>query len=145
MAAGHAAGEKIAAGGTAGRVNEIDEDRGQHAQAQREPRGIDRIAPDLRGFREARPFRLSRFGDESPRHGLRRPQDGKDEEADGQGPAGGALGKQRKRNEQGRDAKQRPIVLQCTVHAGPPHTSRRFYGGPFGRGMDGGRRKAPGD
>jgi len=88
-------------------------------QAERQAFGLGRTAAHGKRFREAgqfRPVDLDRPGDEGPPYRLGPAEDGKYEEADGEGAAGSALGDERQGEKRRRDAPQRPPVLQNTRH-----------------------------
>jgi len=55
-------------------------------------------------------------GDIHARNRLGPAEDGEHKEADGEGAAGGALGKHGQGQKRRRDALKRPLVLQCTRH-----------------------------
>jgi len=110
--------------GTAVGARQRSEYGGEHAQAQRQERGIGGAVVQSKRFieegqvrdRQFRAIGLNRASHETPRDRLGPAEEGKDEEADGKGTAGGALGKERERKQRRCDALQRPPVLQRTRH-----------------------------
>ena len=95
--------------------------RGKRAEARGEPRGVQRTALDKWRFLGARPPRRRRVDHKRPRHRLRRPQNGENEQPEGKGQAAGALGESSQRDKQGNDAPQRVNLPYCgmRVHVQP--------------------------
>ncbi len=136
--AGRSRGTGVMPGGP-GRERQMVEERGEQAQAERKRRGIRRAARHRRRFVEARPARRRRLGKKGPRYHFGPAEDRKDEEADGEGSAGGALGEQRECDEQRGDLQQHPFV--SLVHARALQKARdesraSFLGGGRNRGRN---------
>lgn len=127
----------VAPGGQAGHIQmyEDDERLGQRAEAQGEDRGIHGTVLELRAFAE--PVGSRFVNDEIARDGLGQPQDGEQDEAQGEWQSGGALGEAGERDEPGDDPPQRLDIPSCVTHARPPkfcgHSRAGVWGGD---GMD---------
>lgn len=99
-------------------LHEDDERLGQRAEAQRQKRGVRRTVLELRALAE--PVGPHFRHDEIPRDGLGQPQDGEQDEAQGEWQSGGALGEAGERDEPGDDPPQRLDVPSFSTHARPP-------------------------
>lgn len=129
--------ERLArAGGQAGhfQAQENDERLGQRAKAQHQKGRIGGTVLTLQVLAEPVGPRL--LHDEIPRHGLGQPQDGKQDEAQREGQAGGSLRETGERDERGDDAPQRLNVPSSATHAGPPCDLEALSGGSLGVGME---------
>lgn len=129
----------VGPGGQAGhfQAQENDERLGQRAKAQRQKGRIGRIVLELRALTE--PVGPRFLHDEIPRHGLGQPQDGEQDEAQGEWQLGGALGEAGERDEPGDDAPQRLDIPSFSTHARPPLISD-IFARVFRVGMEWGRK-----
>lgn len=129
----------VAPGGQAGhfQAKQDDERLGQRAKAQRQKGRIGRTVLELRAFAE--PVGPGFVNDEIARDGLGQPQDGEQDEAQGEWQTGSALGEAGERDEPGDDPPQRLDIPSCVTHARPPLISD-IFARVFRVGMEWGRK-----
>ena len=107
----------VALGGQAGHFQTQQDDKrlGQRAEAQRQKGRIGRTVRELRALAE--PVGPRFVNDQIARDGLGQPQDGEQDEAQGEWQSGGALGEAGERDEPGDDPPQRLDIPSCNTHA----------------------------